>query len=40
MNDNVNKKDKDFLIEMFSKEPQTTLGIKKIVNFSKILVLI
>ena len=32
MNDNVNKKDKDFLIEMFSKEPQTTLGIKNIVN--------
>ena len=32
MNDNVNKKDKDFLIEMFSKEPQTTLGIKKIIN--------
>ena len=32
MNDNVNKKDKANLIEMFSKEPQTTLGIKKIVN--------
>ena len=32
MSNNVNKKDKDFLIKMFSKEPQTTLGIKKIIN--------
>ena len=32
MNENVNKKEKIFLLKMFSKAPQTTLGLKKISN--------
>ena len=32
MMNNVNKKNKDILIEMFTKAPQTTLGIKKVVS--------
>lgn len=34
MIDNVNKKDKIFLKKMFSKTPQTTLGIKKITKLN------
>ena len=32
MKNNTNVKNKKFLLDMFSRSPQTTLGIKKVVN--------